>query len=105
MIRPPPRSTRTDTLFPYTTLFRPLGRNDLVAPMVGSRAFDDGLFHHRWRRGGGAWLASARIAAGWQRRGIDAVRAVRAGGIAPVSEQLLSIPLLSVLGRDQKSVV
>src|SRR3546814_20458345 len=28
MIRPPPRSTRTDTLFPYTPLFRsrPLGR-------------------------------------------------------------------------------
>src|SRR3546814_14134771 len=27
MIRRPPRSTRTDTLFPYTTLFRsPLGR-------------------------------------------------------------------------------
>src|SRR3546814_2417303 len=23
MIRPPPSSTRTDTLFPYTTLFRP----------------------------------------------------------------------------------
>src|SRR3546814_11470893 len=28
MIRRPPRSTRTDTLFPYTTLFR----SDLVAP-------------------------------------------------------------------------
>src|SRR6056297_3794444 len=27
MIRPPPRSTRTDTLFPYTTLFRSLGRH------------------------------------------------------------------------------
>src|SRR3546814_10859582 len=26
MIRRPPRSTRTDTLFPYTTLFRSLGR-------------------------------------------------------------------------------
>src|SRR3546814_4999649 len=26
MIRPPPRSTRTDTLFPYTTLFRSLDR-------------------------------------------------------------------------------
>src|SRR3546814_8385034 len=26
MIRRPPRSTRTDTLFPYTTLFRALGR-------------------------------------------------------------------------------
>src|SRR3546814_20068441 len=25
MIRRPPRSTRTDTLFPYTTLFRSLG--------------------------------------------------------------------------------
>src|SRR3546814_17929000 len=25
MIRPPPRSTRTDTLFPYTTLFRAAG--------------------------------------------------------------------------------
>src|SRR3546814_1078897 len=29
MIRRPPRSTRTDTLFPYTTLFRSLDR-DLV---------------------------------------------------------------------------
>src|SRR3546814_5037845 len=29
MSRPPPRSTRTDTLFPYTTLFRsPLSRRD-----------------------------------------------------------------------------
>src|SRR3546814_18132448 len=27
MIRPPPRSTRTDTLFPYTTLFRSLRDN------------------------------------------------------------------------------
>src|SRR3546814_14019712 len=26
MIRRPPRSTRTDTLFPYTTLFRSYGR-------------------------------------------------------------------------------
>src|SRR3546814_1023207 len=30
MIRRPPRSTRTDTLFPYTTLFRSLARR--VAP-------------------------------------------------------------------------
>src|SRR3546814_2922127 len=32
MIRRPPRSTRTDTLFPYTTLFR----SPDCAPMVGS---------------------------------------------------------------------
>src|SRR3546814_17156804 len=29
MIRRPPRSTRTDTLFPYTTLFRSLAANRL----------------------------------------------------------------------------
>src|SRR3546814_3116974 len=28
MIRRPPRSTRTDTLFPYTTLYRSIGRPD-----------------------------------------------------------------------------
>src|SRR3546814_13521742 len=50
MIRRPPRSTRTDTLFPYTTLFRSVGdrerrgadRGD-VAPRLGDRllaAFD-----------------------------------------------------------------
>src|SRR3546814_2217013 len=27
MLRRPPRSTRTDTLFPYTTLFRSLGKS------------------------------------------------------------------------------
>src|SRR3546814_14504125 len=31
MIRRPPRSTRTDTLFPYTTLFRSGQRRDAVA--------------------------------------------------------------------------
>src|SRR3546814_13774232 len=30
MIRRPPRSTRTDTLFPYTTLFRSLDEIDAV---------------------------------------------------------------------------
>src|SRR3546814_10367540 len=31
MIRRPPRSTRTDTLFPYTTLFRSVGGGDADA--------------------------------------------------------------------------
>src|SRR3546814_3410006 len=42
MIRRPPRSTRTDTLFPYTTLFR-------SEPQQG-RAFSSPLF--RGNRGG-----------------------------------------------------
>src|SRR3546814_4438541 len=44
MIRRPPRSTRTDTLFPYTTLFRSLYRMDpdvpLIVPEVNAHAID-----------------------------------------------------------------
>src|SRR3546814_15182831 len=39
MIRRPPRSTRTDTLFPYTTLFR---SNEVASTRSPIR--------HRWRR-------------------------------------------------------
>src|SRR3546814_1340143 len=35
MIRRPPRSTRTDTLFPYTTLFRSLADRHHDPPPVG----------------------------------------------------------------------
>src|SRR3546814_2322891 len=38
MIRRPPRATRTDTLFPYTTLFRSL---DLAAPNRADRIAAD----------------------------------------------------------------
>src|SRR3546814_9480839 len=42
MIRRPPRSTRTDTLFPYTTLFRSTRADGLGAPLgQGTR-----LCHH-----------------------------------------------------------
>src|SRR3546814_6141985 len=35
MIRRPPRSTRTDTLFPYTTLFRSIAALLLFVPLPG----------------------------------------------------------------------
>src|SRR3546814_6737426 len=38
MIRRPPRSTRTDTLFPYTTLFRSVDRNGEIGGGRGTRA-------------------------------------------------------------------
>src|SRR3546814_13642455 len=43
MIRRPPRSTRTDTLFPYTTLFRSSRAVDveLLARAIGVRARDE----------------------------------------------------------------
>src|SRR3546814_11630328 len=34
MIRRPPRATRTDTLFPYTTLFRSIRRNQKRAELM-----------------------------------------------------------------------
>src|SRR3546814_15752175 len=40
MIRRPPRSTRTDTLFPYTTLFRSNLMGMLDSPSSGSYVFD-----------------------------------------------------------------
>src|SRR3546814_7261208 len=42
MIRPPPRSTRTDTLFPYTTLFK--------KPVIAGSAATKQSPSHRHRR-------------------------------------------------------
>src|SRR3546814_15407098 len=59
MIRRPPRSTRTDTLFPYTTLFRSWGlRGGLVDPRL------------RPRRERGEDLTRQRDGMGLRRRGI-----------------------------------
>src|SRR3546814_3167323 len=61
MIRRPPRTTRTDTLFPYTTLFR--SREGCRGPRRGDRGGAQGRRHglrdrrrgrwhrHRWRPG------------------------------------------------------
>src|SRR3546814_11882124 len=73
MIRRPPRSTRTDTLFPYTTLFRSLrlgDRGDEALRRVRSHGVGDAL-------GEGLHLvpAGARL----QRR--DDVQALAAGGL------------------------
>src|SRR3546814_959852 len=52
MIRRPPRSTRTDTLFPYTTLFRssrrsppPFGTRAVGPVHPGSAALQRGALH------------------------------------------------------------
>src|SRR3546814_9567991 len=44
MIRRPPRSTRTDTLFPYTTLFR--SPDEIVNPVVARVEIIDADVHH-----------------------------------------------------------
>src|SRR3546814_10806504 len=46
MIRRPPRSTRTDTLFPYTTLFRsPTGQGNIIGNPI------EPVILPRWVRG------------------------------------------------------
>src|SRR3546814_17276112 len=46
MIRRPPRSTRTDTLFPYTTLFRVLeGHNHILKLIARGRPSSEVLEH------------------------------------------------------------
>src|SRR3546814_5040010 len=56
MIRRPPRSTRTDTLFPYTTLFRSEeGARDLVGRQAAEQAQGqcDAAFARKYRMAGG----------------------------------------------------
>src|SRR3546814_10137507 len=46
MIRRPPRSTRTDTLFPYTTLFRSPIRDVVLVDHHGPHAFEEIMATH-----------------------------------------------------------
>src|SRR3546814_5255691 len=48
MIRRPPRSTRTDTLFPYTTLFRSIRHNAIAQKQSQSRPLAD-IFRRKER--------------------------------------------------------
>src|SRR3546814_7788698 len=71
MIRRPPRSTRTDTLFPYTTLFRSLAahgdQREVVGEALKALALARGEFAHRpavdRRNGREALLFHARLSA------------------------------------------
>src|SRR3546814_20092503 len=83
MIRRPPRSTRTDTLFPYTTLFRSLKRRGGGKSGTGGRTRTDNLIPQRRilsplrlpipphphldRRSEGPRIDCARPISGWAR--------------------------------------
>src|SRR3546814_16192151 len=60
MIRRPPRSTRTDTLFPYTTLFRSTDTTTTevpveTVPVEGAEATDPETAPHRFASWAGKW--------------------------------------------------
>src|SRR3546814_16851699 len=73
MIRRPPRSTRTDTLFPYTTLFR-------------SRL---PFLHPQPRRAQLCHLSSAGAAAGLDREGSGSMTSAREALQAAAKERIL----------------
>src|SRR3546814_3812788 len=64
MLRRPPRSTRTDTLFPYTTLFRSLGPQLRRSDRAAWRARDDPRDERTQRRGGADRARDAAAATG-----------------------------------------
>src|SRR3546814_3967796 len=68
MIRRPPRSTRTDTLFPYTTLFRSVRRRPGVRSVARSQAAACGQFAAVAGAGARARRQAARRAAALRTR-------------------------------------
>src|SRR3546814_9376100 len=119
MIRRPPRSTRTDTLFPHTTLFRsqqlpvvgasispgleevptyygvnpPLPSYDAV---VGKYRF---LHEQGVRKAAVVWISAAASPQQAKRE----MQLMRAAGIQVVSEQALPLSTLSYDSADRKS--
>src|SRR3546814_7289701 len=67
MIPLPPRSTRTDTLFPYTTLFR----SDMLQIIGGPAAFHPADAFLAVDEGAAAALVEAAIGDGFQRIGAE----------------------------------
>src|SRR3546814_7273089 len=73
MIRRPPRSTRTDTLFPYTTLFRALQRR--FVHRLGLRHARPDKVDAELE---GAWLEDCRQEAGQEPGSVAGARCCRA---------------------------
>src|SRR3546814_12981461 len=77
MIRPPPRSTRTDTLFPYTTRFRSLTARAAIIPEGRNLARDAAVGRRRMQHVTG--IDAGRAAADQRNLGICRARARREG--------------------------
>src|SRR3546814_15942778 len=69
MIRRPPRTTRTDTPFPYTTLFRSLSRHSLIDITLKAEG-DLHIDYHHTTEDSGIVLGQAVAQALGERKGI-----------------------------------
>src|SRR3546814_16781313 len=93
MIRRPPRSTRTDTLFPYTTLFRSVPFSDGLAQPI-NRFTAEGSRNDHHRAGQGAGVQSCEMADQRSRRA-NSGRAQNQRGDVIILRQYLSNDLNS----------
>src|SRR3546814_12857875 len=116
MIRPPPRSTRTYTHLPYTTLFRSLDRRQFPAIDLAARGDQFGEIGHRHHRrvNGRMRDEGARLAAALDqpRRGEFAERLAHGRPRAAITGGEFLLGWHAVAGapfaradRDRKSVV
>src|SRR3546814_18356456 len=93
MIRRPPRSTRTDTLFPYTTLFR--SPSLVLVWVLGLMlAFNGGYWHEGWFHGKLLLVLGLSGYHGWL---IGYVKKLKRG-LRPISEKRLRL-LNEEIGR------
>src|SRR3546814_19081638 len=103
MIRRPPRSTRTDTLFPYTTLFRSEGFSELeevayvgAEELSGIEGFDEELAEELQSRAQEA-LERREASAREERRGLGVEDAV--ADMPHLTEAML-VTLGKEIGRE-----
>src|SRR3546814_20609139 len=99
MIRRPPRSTRTDTLFPYTTLFRSSARN-VLAGMDGKDALDGGAGNDNLIGGNGNDILTGSTGADTLNGGAGVDRASYSGSNTGVTGNLTTRT-----GTERKSAV
>src|SRR3546814_16022798 len=100
MIRRPPRSTRTDTLFTYTTLFR----SPMKLLKIGQIRPDEGSnILHRWRSHFLNFIEEPMIEFGVD--GIQSALQVTHIDDPTVLGAWTADPYLNLIGVDRKSVV
>src|SRR3546814_18825961 len=118
MIRRPPRSTRTDTLFPYTTLFRSywkIGGRLLIFSLFSALLFNEGLNPMQpaqWVDDVPRHLAATGLQIAWWLFAartltvmIGAVMMQRVGHTGRLLQDLIGAVIFLIAVIDRKSVV
>src|SRR3546814_20997438 len=102
MIRRPPRSTRTDTLFPYTTRFRSADAGGMGLYRAGKAAPGDG--HALSAGGGGEGACADGFGRSFRADRIDGLRG-EAGLSCSSPSRWGGLRLATTVALDRKSVV